>query len=344
MQFYRISDISFDYEYLVQRQENTKRTFIPFKNFVELFTYSSSNSHLFEVINLNRPHKIFFDIDIEMERDDKFFDNIASTLINRIIYVFKSNFDIDLDTNKDILIFESHGDNKGSFHIIIDHYYSRNLIETKFIINNILSDIQYKEFIDDKIYTKTRNMRLYLSTKYGSPRTKMLYRDNHRIKYSKYFDNDYHTMYRSLIQNTKMCKEILTIEKSDKIHEINIKPLVYDKYELNENCIKYIKSLLTHFDIRDINMNMIILNSKKGYVCELCKRRHDNENPYIIFDKISGEIRFFCRRNNNYKVYGIWIETEKIQEVKVKKVINYKLRKKKPRSLFDYGASSLRYT
>jgi len=78
--------------------------------------------------------------------------------------------------DKDIILFQSHGDRKVkySYHIYVDNYFHLNNTEAKIFYNMVFGLIpeQYHQFIDSSVYSKTQQFRLIGSQKEGSNRPK----------------------------------------------------------------------------------------------------------------------------------------------------------------------------
>ena len=206
---------------------------------------------------------------------------------------------------EDILIFSSHGENKKSYHIVINNwclpdYYSNKVYCTK-IINQIESP--YKKYIDNVMYKNLQQFRIYGCTKYGKNRYKILESSHSNLQHSNKRCQEMLTIYASLITNTNTCKILEYTEKINKVYEY--KKLNNEEIK-NINNLEFIKDKT--FSIKEEKGKMILLNRHKPTFCNQCKRIHENENPYLIIE--DNIIYFCCRRNESKEI--IWTKPKNI--------------------------------
>ena len=154
-----------------------------------------SKRHYYEVICENTPCKLYFDIEYKKELNKSVNgDQLLKIFIELLIFDLRNSFDVsDINENEHIINLISSTESKFSHHIIVNHprlifvnNYSagkyakyiceklRNMPEM-IIINDQNYDptkasqktTRYGTFIDEGVYTKNRNFRLYLSSKYN---------------------------------------------------------------------------------------------------------------------------------------------------------------------------------
>lgn len=155
----------------------------------------NSTKHYYEVICENQPCKLYFDIEFKKELNKsvngvKLLQNFIELLISDL----KVKFDIsDINEKEHVINLTSTTEKKFSHHIIVNHpqlifidNYSagkyvqylcqkmKNMPEMILVMdekaeltNPSQSITRYGTFIDEGVYTKNRNFRLYLSSKFN---------------------------------------------------------------------------------------------------------------------------------------------------------------------------------
>jgi len=126
-----------------------------------------------------------FDLEVEFNETNKeqitsLFNSLVSQVLAGIDCEMKSkNVDYSFDNN--CLVFNSHGLNKLSVHIIVDKLYHKDNIKAKAFFDAVASHIDDKlkkinegESLDSSVYSKNRQFRLLGSTKIGQNRFKQL--------------------------------------------------------------------------------------------------------------------------------------------------------------------------
>lgn len=139
-----------------------------------------NDRHSYEVIVEYQPCKLYFDI----EYKKKLNENVDSeTLIRKFKYYLlehlKKTFGREVG-DSDIIDLDSSTEDKFSRHLILDLVFVDNYAVgnyVKVLANEMLQDEAFKVklsddycygvFIDQGVYTKNRNFRIYLSSKYG---------------------------------------------------------------------------------------------------------------------------------------------------------------------------------
>lgn len=315
--------------------ENDIYLFSAFVDYINFYNYSKffSNRHkcFYEICLGNNRQKPRFDIDVDIKSYMDYKEDHPNFEINDIKdVVIKSVSDIlkrdkiELDFEKDVLIFSSHGSEikKWSFHIIIDNYCHSNNREAKGFYDLVMIEVK-KIFpdipggwVDPSVYKSCQQFRIAESQKYNKKIPKVFmynwtYREidekiNIQYKFSELPENEDHmkllVLQSSLLTVTDYCK---------------ILPNSYDKTQKNtyiiekdidEDTIEYAMSLLCKhiglnlndklfpFEIREVKNSLIILYRKRPSYCKICNRVHDSENPYITIGIY--KIYYCCRRSN----------------------------------------------
>nr|QBK92445.1 MAG: DNA primase [Pithovirus LCPAC401] len=286
---------------------NVHRLFALFDDHIELFKYiiafEPERRCFYEVITQNQKHK--YDIDIKGQSYE-FANAILDDLLRSIDKVYKDVFNVDLKDN--ILVYQSHGTNKFSYHVIIDGYCLSTSKECEKIyqLTIKLMESQYAEYIDSSVYKSTQQMRLLWSHKAKSDRTKHLMtkfkfrgetqdvskRVNRKEKQEEHLT--LLTMFtESLVSVTHSCILIsMDIEKQEKV--------LYDTVEHDSDLIYsiFVKSLKDKnpFKLLSEKGSLVLLKRMFPSYCNVCSRVHENENPYLVIS--GGVIYFDCRRSD----------------------------------------------
>lgn len=295
--------------------ESLKKMFTIFPTPLLLFEFQESvelnRRNFYELIPGDTHQKIHFDIDIGRDLFDSFNEeNFFDELLNTLQKLIK----VELDLQKNVLIFTSHNETKKSYHIIIDNYCLRDCNETRKLINLIFEiSPGLSSFIDKSIYTKNRQLRLFGSSKINSTRVK-IFQPNWRFKSIEvdYYLNDQKEIFlNSLISDTSNCVEL-------NLFSINqgIQPKKNTLIETSNNYTENdIMKLITarfpgeiFFEITNIIDNLIITKRIKSSFCEFCNHVHDHENPYLVITQ-NNILLYSCRRNDIIVVIGRF-ETE----------------------------------
>lgn len=174
--------------FYIFENRNNKRRFGVFPNYKEYYKYLNTlepkNRNHYETVEGTVKQKPRFDIDISPEVVTKIFtpDDIINDLIYNII-----NFSKELDYNitfDDILLYESHGPTKYSFHIVINNWYHDNNTEAKAFYHGVINrmDSRNAQYIDPAVYNSLQEFRMLGNCKSGSDRVKK------RIYKHKYYN------------------------------------------------------------------------------------------------------------------------------------------------------------
>lgn len=343
------------------------RTFFVFNSYKDFEKFymklDSKERHFYEVI-LGR-HRMYLDVDVDLKKYSKINKHTNQMKkvnemnevneVNEMNEVIQTNvinhfdekllldnivesilkFFQDLDINKELFVYSSHGKDKKSFHLIIhktvDNYEISKAIAK--LIKQELKD-EYKDFLDVNVYKPKQQLRVLYSTKYTSPDRMKIFEGTWKfkdqwicnpidkkdeLKYSlvnilldsenitskiKQLLSD--TKYQTQLQNQNNIKKNLNKTFSQKKAETELMEKAYEivqedleyffQNELNEGKL-IISELKDHIG----DNYMLILKNKKGYFCPIHKRIHDHENPFIYFDMHSSY--FCCRRDQPNEEY-----------------------------------------
>lgn len=304
-----------------------ERLYAYFKSYVEFYEYRKKFTHklncFYEIVNFNqKPH---FDIDMKLKdiKDRYYYSNavvsvavlvdvgdlLVQTLIRAIMDIMKPNV---LSLEKDVLIYTSHGHDKLSYHIIIDHWCHHDHLESKAFFDKVilytsyLLNGRYTEFVDNSVYSTNQAFRLLGSHKY----------DNNRVKIfqpSYYYRGELIKHVTDIVHEKKEMNEMQLLKKSliTFTAECNLLQSFYVKkdykmlsYDITEQDLKEINDMLndhfgTIFTIREVSYSRILLKRTRPSMCPICKRVHLHENPVVTIYK--DEVQWSCRRVDKQK-------------------------------------------
>lgn len=310
--------------YYDETTNKIERLFGTFKTYLEYGIYMMKMPQkercFYEVIlgeNSQKPH---FDIDIENSSNEVINgDKIRDNLLDSIIKVL-GNKGISIDVHKDILIFTSHGNNKQSYHVIVDNYCHANNVEAKAFYHKVVDNMssEYAKWIDSGVYSSVQQFRIPGSRKIGSERVKVFnkiwhYHDQEIIyKYPETPDGPEHELVMqleaSIVGYTGNCKFLPAFEP---------KPESIKHYTESEDisasdateAIKLI-GMAGKINVHDprfpykflgINGPIVMLKRIKPSRCKICNRIHEHENPYLLVIGEEKNVYFHCRRASEDK-------------------------------------------
>lgn len=298
------------------------RVFNNYLDFAKFFLLlPDSLKSFYEIIlgeHIQKPH---FDLDMELTNEEileKKDEIVLNNLLNVIVFILQEK-NIHINLEKDICLYESHGGNKKSYHIIVNNYCHANNKEAKTFYYMIMSKLpkEYfeKKYIDCSVYSKTQQFRTYKSCKSGSTRIKNL------IKNWKYNGIDvFHkngeiaedlnhefliNLEESIISaRNSNCKILPLFERPDEFEKKVFSKGENIDYDLAMEAIH----LLAHFGGTTINDNkfpykldrietpFVILKRVRPSKCRLCNRIHHHQNPYLLIVPETKNVFFHCRR------------------------------------------------
>lgn len=301
----------------------TARKFAVFDNHLKFFKFYQNvplDRRVFlEVIFKEYPQKPHFDIDIKKDpANPQLGQKILDFLIENLIGIFRDEYKINIDLERDILMYSSHGSEKESYHVIIDNYAHTSTEEASHLYDLVIAkDISnFKVFIDPKVYNSRQQFRILGSRKFGSDRTKIFldtwtYKGQ-EIKFTP--KESYENLKPNLVSLKIFTHSLITVTHDciclpDLIIEsINPKldhpDLKFDPAQIETLINDVNKEFQCKFDIDSSRGTLISLRNTKGYFCKMCERNHQNENPFLTVT-IRGNVYFNCRRDHKKRGFKI---------------------------------------
>lgn len=292
---------------LVVCQKTTYILFTYFDNLDCFLDYMDLTPHhlrsFYETIVL-RTQKPHFDVDIDLKKAPKDINDqeVVRDLI-RAIKTVMSDFNVNFDPIKDILLFHSNGENKKSYHIVIDHHYHKDNVEAFCFYEKVLEHMSPSNalYIDNSVYKTVQQFRMLGSKKYKTDRTK-----EYIVRGSYTPKNLHQHSLVSYIEGSELLPEFGDDEEdfeyeNDDGRQILGNDLVMDAMNMLETYLGISKTSPEFPFIYDTTSDpFIILKRVRPSMCELCSRVHENENPYMFVSKY-GLLYFDCRRTTSGK-------------------------------------------
>ena len=293
------------------------RRFAAFVSYKEFLAYilptSVEHWHFFEVIIGQQKQKFYFDIDIcadklpEGENISVFSHSLLNSLISSICTVMEK-YSITVSCEKDILIFSSNSNAKHSYHVILNNYYVNDNDANAFLAVQVREDMpeKYRNYVDDAVYSKKQQLRLFKSSKPGSGRTKewvpqfmyganVITFDTNGLQGIELFQ---YIFANSCITNVEGCSFITVTPKYELTKNIfnnenNITLTSEDVDNIFQICPPILFQI---YQVTQVTGTLLILRRIAKAHCTLCDRVHENENAYISVSQNYG-VYFHCRRN-----------------------------------------------
>lgn len=286
----------------------------------------------FEIILGEYPQKPHFDLDVKLDdlrqQQPEFTEemviaageNAKDTLIEKIIEVFQEK-GVALSLDHDVLVYTSHGSNKRSYHIVVTNYCHCNNQEAKALYTEVCKRIPpgINQWIDHAVYSPRQQFRILGCQKLASGRPKTFlktwtFRDrtiNHRYL-EQPDDPDHESLIQleeSLVSQTSSCTILPLIDIPA------LRPVMAHSNQLEDDLdIEVARSAMDlaidvsgiensssfPYRLTGVKGNLMILKRLRPSMCQICRRRHDHENPFMVVGapNESGErpVFFHCRR------------------------------------------------
>lgn len=258
----------------------------------------------FYEINLeNHSRKPYFDID--MKTDDGVLTlEEAEDVVNEL----KKNI-LRLVEDAVIAVYTSHTSKKFSFHVVVVNKSLSNHLESKEFYAQAVKEMNpgYHKYIDEGVYSKKQQFRLIGCHKWGKENDKELC-ERLCWKYEipkRYRKNTwYYNFLMSLVSVTCDCDPLSGFQPPEK-PRYDHGSLEYDEEDLDRVLEMFFTDEMKE-TFRFLNMTeqegamVIILQRLRPSECQICKRVHEHENPFLIVNG-DGNIYFDCRRRTGEK-------------------------------------------
>jgi len=243
-----------------------------------------------------------------------------------------------LDLARDVLIYSSHGSSKKSFHVIVNNYCHYDNKEARRLYDLVFERLSnhinpgetcsmgkkyphLRKWIDPNVYSSKQQFRILGSQKVRSNRPKILekvwYYQGNPIehKYVETPESPGHEMIlqleESLVSNTSSCNILPSfLDETNPSNTLGSNILCRDVEDISmELAVRALKLCAAKanitindpkfpYKINSIRGGLVLLKRIRPSRCQICKRIHEYENPYLII--VGSEdiktVFFDCRR------------------------------------------------
>lgn len=324
---------------------NPIRIYAFFDSYLEFYEYmqkfNSIERAFYEIIFGELPQKPHFDIDISINDLNSIYpgediDTVAETLREAVmmgcITVLSENL-VMLDMQRDILLYSSHGEDKRSYHLILNNKCHDGNKEAKAFYDAVMGKIRiitqgkYLEFVDKSVYSPRQQFRMVGCQKQGSNRPKVFYEQfsYQGERYTHIYNEDVTDfimkkltiIYESMISFTSGCVFLPSL--------IHYKPVNHNYLgempDLDGNIVEHCMAMLREkmascsftitdrfrhdviirptcpFSVKEVRGHLILLKRNSPSYCPICRRStpHEHENPYMFI--AGGKVYWDCRRS-----------------------------------------------
>jgi hypothetical protein len=283
-------------------------SFTVFQSWKELYNLISSEGarcmSLYEIIP-DDWQKLHFDLDIA---DNVRHQDVLEETVSGIEWTFKQLYHQSLDLTRDLLVYESHGDGKYSYHIVIDNYSVSGKIQAKAFYDKVIQNmLYYTKYVDPAVYKSNQQFRLLGCCKHNTNRVKKFvptwtYKSN-TITYVGLKDNDLRFR-SSLVSLTSYTRRLPDVEIEPK-YNLDDEYLSLPEVKLIlQLCAQHINPF--PFVLREVKGKIIVLKRISPSFCNMCRRIHEHENPFVLVRDDC--VVFYCRRNSA----GLEIKDERL--------------------------------
>lgn len=294
---------------IVCRQDEYRK-YAVFNSFNEFGQYLFDHSNprdkcYYEVIRGNMPHKMYFDIDLHL---DKYPDISPPELMNTLVHAIIGHFAHVGVTRDDCIITSSSLGSKASYHLVIDNWYVYNAVQARLNFEHILARMpsRFHPALDAGMYKSLQQFRLLGCCKYqpdpNQPiRTKVLdpmstWRMKEKIPSKCNPEFFIHTtvLRHTMVSRVNGCHCLPIIEVPERPHT--------EIVSIGPEAVAQIQTAIVNF--HDGEETFKFKKFKDGYVifertrpayCPTCQRHHQHENAFAFVNQ-EMEIIFGCRR------------------------------------------------
>ena len=331
---------------LPRKNGKSTHVFAAFNGFLDFLHYIKNipreNWYFYEVILGSQTQKLYFDIDIAVNEllnmfhletpQVKFIDDFVAQLLTSLIIQIMEAFNqrgIKLNMSEHILLFNSNSDKKRSFHVIVNKFAVSNCEENAVLANEIIEGVNpmFRRFIDQSMYSKKQQFRLYQSQK--SDGRRKIFMDKWTYWTTggpKLIEYQYPDIIGPDEETTRNLKFTMIFKASciTVIDECQVIPVLFEEPtssgsksrkrtwdekdafdnteiditdEFLETIFKRVDPIVFQIYKFDKTLGPLVLLRRKTVAhCTLCNRVHENENAFLRLNRF-GKVYFYCRRN-----------------------------------------------
>jgi hypothetical protein len=322
------------------------RIYAFFDSYVEFYHYTkkfaAKERCFYEIIFGELPQKPHFDIDInnndiELENIDAIGDLLVESVITACNEILSEN-NVTFDIHRDVLIYSSHGNEKRSYHIVINNKYHDGNKEAKAFYEavikkvNLLTNDKYasllSKFIDNGVYSSRQQFRIYGCQKLLTNRPKIFletFKYKGEIITHVYPEEDIADpvvkhltiLYESLVSYVSGSKYVPSLVPPTPFRHSDLSSQPDLEDETVNRCMNMLNIKLpggAPFKINSITGHLILLKRTAPSYCPVCHKQylqgqpnsktkpHEAENPFMFI--VGGKIYWNCRRSDESYFLG----------------------------------------
>jgi hypothetical protein len=228
---------------------------------------------------------------------EQFIDTMMETLIEVILDELYLSYEVDdvYPTRDDILVTESNGKEKFSYHIVVQSYFVANNEEAKEFTARVLEklDPQYRKFIDQNVNKKIQNFRMLGSTKPGMNRHKVISTRYSDAAHTAALQCAPHTALQPFITNSEGIIKVL--------HKMCVKidntPLPCDiSTEVIRSVLDICRDITQGHQFTEARGGLLCFRRLAPTYCRICKEIHHKDNSLMLSVSNSTQIFERCRQ------------------------------------------------
>lgn len=269
-----------------------------------------------EVISGNQPQRIKFDVDAPVAAlvaalattsaatsttaPKDIINEVMVTLIDLIMNELTESYKDIYPSYEDLVVTESHGAEKFSFHIITDPYYVKNNEEANEFTHRVIQKLpeEYRKFVDAGVNKKNQNFRMLGSAKHSSGRFKRICTDFNGTRHEQRHPAD--LLITLPPPHRKILAEICA-EKPNKNSYIHVG-------ELSQETIQTIlliarASVEGHTFDKTIGGSCLRFKRDIPTYCKLCHETHHKDNSLMLTMSTSGYIYEHCLQKPKESIF-----------------------------------------
>lgn len=322
--------------YLDFAKHMLKATVAENRCYYETIFGNSSQRPYFDIEFYTEPHET--DFWLPEEEADESIRCITKSILDELNEIIQVSEDSNaLQHNKShILVFTSHAKTKRSYHVVVEGYSVADYKQNKEFHDRVMKRMpdKWKSIVDHSMYKSIQQFRIVGNTKWHSSRYKTLSDEltvNYKLR-NKWIprvmpESEEHKfiilLENSLITMTSVCTILPNLIKDENKQRFTTphgstgsgesfyNPLTpTDIREALALCYKFAGlefgdpkfpySYLKTMESGELSA-LILLKRHRPSNCAICKRVHENENPYLIIAGENRDVYLDCRRNVDNK-------------------------------------------
>jgi hypothetical protein len=301
-----------------------------FDSYLEFYEYMQnfepSERAFYEIIFGELPQKPHFDMDISMDDLNKLYPGedmndvseiLRQAVIMGCIEVLAENM-VMIDMTRDILLYSSHGENKRSYHLVLNNKCHDGNKEAKAFYDAVMNKVRiytngkYLEFVDKSVYSPRQQFRMVGCQKQGSNRPKVFYEQfwYQGEQYTHNYNEDVTDItmkkltiiYESMVSFTSGCTFLPSLIPPKLINHNNLGEMPDLDQNIVEHCMIMLREKMDFcpFSVKEVRGHLIALKRHAPSYCPICNlpKPHEKENPFLFI--LGGKVYWDCRRSENY--------------------------------------------